>query len=188
MYCTFFKSIALLCNFPNIDLPISESTIKFIAFNIKSHCGAFVSSLAMLGDINHMFQIAERFLITINLPDSDIIFSGSSNPMHLRMEDNLIDCGSSVILINCFFQVGNIPDVNFLIFSSGGNESSVRRDGNSIDVAFMRFELVPDRVIYVPDFKPAIPANSCEEGLNSDLLTLVNWTKSNLRNPICVIV
>jgi len=45
--------------------------------------------------------------------------------VHFGVEGDLIDCGSSIILINRFFQVGNIPNVDFLIFSSSDNEFSI---------------------------------------------------------------
>jgi hypothetical protein len=108
--------------------------------------------------------------------------------MHFRVEGNLVNSSASIILIHRLSQVGDIPDIEFLIFTSSNDQFSVGGDCNGINITFVRFELIPDSVIDIPNLEPAVPSDSCEEGLNSNALTLVNWTKSNLGYPVSVII
>lgn len=134
-----------------------------------------------------MFQLAERLLISIDLPDSDLVLSGGSDPVHFGVEGNLVNGGASVILIHWFLQVGDVPDVEFLVLSSGDDQFTVGGDSEGINVSFVRLELVPDGIIDVPDLEPAVPAHASEKWLNSNTLALIDGAESNLRDPVIVV-
>jgi len=58
---------------------------------------------------------------THQIPDFDCIFSSYSDPLHLRVESDLVDGGSGVKFSGVVGKIEDIPDIEFFIFTSGGD-------------------------------------------------------------------
>jgi hypothetical protein len=180
-------------DFPNADVSISETSVKFFSVGAECKGSTSVDSLGDLtidGNIDGLVDSGERLFglkVVTHGPDSDFIFSCNGNPRKEWVEGNLIDGGSSFILIFGLLEISDVPNIDLLVFTSGGDEVTVeRRNSNSIDVVFMGFEGEPGSVVQVPDLKPSVPTNSDEVRCDTDTLSL--GRESNHTNPIDVVV
>jgi hypothetical protein len=143
----------------------------------------------VLGHFDDVLQLAERLLVSVNLPDSDFVLSGSGDPVHLGVEGDLVDGGASFVFIDGLLEVGDVPNVELLVLAAGHDvPTTVGGDGDGVDVAFVGFELEPDGVVDVPDFEPAVPADADEIGLDSDALAFIDGAEPDLGDPIVVVV
>lgn len=141
----------------------------------------------MPGNFDDFVQNAEGllvFLILRNLPDSDFVFSGSSDPRLVLMEGDLIDGTTSFEFVLGFLEVGDVPNVDLLVLSSGDDQFSIRGNGNSVNVAFVCLECKSEGVVKIPDLEPSVPSNGNEVGLD----TLVDGGESDHTDPVGVIV
>lgn len=102
----------------------------------------------------------------------------------ININNNLywVDDTSSFIFKGWFFKICNIPNIEFLVFSSCGNVFTWWVDGNSINLWFMSFELEFQCHVSCPNFEPSVPTDCYDEWLN----ILKCWWISDLTDPICV--
>lgn len=129
-------SIAL-DDFPNADAAISESTIQLVASSVECQCSATISTLSVSGNFNDVIKSDEWlfvFFIFRDLPDSDFVFGGGSNPGLILMEGNLVNGGTSFEFVLGFLEVSDIPDVDFLVLTSSDDKFTIRGDSNSVNV------------------------------------------------------
>lgn len=98
------------------------------------------------------------------VPDFDSVFSSGGDPLEFGVEGDLEDGGSGIEFSGVFFEVFNVPDVEFFVFSSGGDVFSVGGDGNGVDVGFVGFEGVFNLDVGVPDFQSSVPSYRGEVG------------------------
>jgi len=80
----------------------------------------------------------------------------------------LVDNRSSFDGSDGVSEVGDIPDVEILVSSSGGKIFGVGGDGNSVDSSVMGFEVSSDLEVGVPDFESTIPTDRSEIGFESN--------------------
>jgi hypothetical protein len=180
-------------DFPNADVTIGETSIKFFSIGAECKGGTSIDSLGDLtidSNIDGLVDSGERLFglkVITHRPDSDFVFSSNCNPRKEWVEGNLINSGSSFILIFRLLKICDIPDIDLLIFTSSGNEVTVEwRNSNSIDVIIMGFEGEPGSIVEVPYLQPSIPTYSDEVGGDSHTLSLGRETDHT--NPIDVVV
>lgn len=130
----------------------------------------------------------DGLLVSISLPDPDVVFGGGGDPLEIRVEGDLVDGGSSVVLVQGFLQVGDVPVVQLLVLSSGDDVPAVGGDGHGVDVVVVCLELVPDGVVQVPDLEPAVPSDADEVWVDTGRLALVDRRESDLADPLGVVV
>jgi len=79
-------------------------------------------------------------------------------------------------------EVSEIPNLNAVFFTGGGNVSTHWGNGEGVDVGFVSLEAVLDEEVGVPDLKSAVPASGGEEW------SLLDWGVSDGADPVGVVV
>jgi len=129
------------------------------------------------------------FRIAHEIPDFNSVFGGATNPLIFGVESDLVDGSAGLDGSDGFLEVGDIPDLEVLVFSSGGQVLSVGGDGNTVDLAFVRLEAVSDLEVGVPDLEFSVPSYGGEVRLEGNLALLLELGRvSDAGNPIGVIV
>lgn len=101
---------------------------------------------------------------------------------------DLVNDGSSFDGSDGFSKIGDIPDMEALVSSSGGKIFGVGGDGDGVHTSVMGFEGGSDLEVGVPDLKSSIPTDRGEVRFKGDLaLSLEQWGISNTRNPFGVV-
>lgn len=103
------------------------------------------------------------------------------------MESYRVNGSSGFEFIFGFLEVSDIPNIEFFIFTTGGNQVSIEwRDSNSINVIIMSLESKSDGVGDVPYLEPSVPTDSNKIWFDTNILSL--GRKSDLTNPISMII
>ena len=114
--------------------------------------------------------------------DSDAIFGTNDNPEDSGCEDNAVDRGLSVALIE-MLAVNEVPDVDLTISTTGGEESGSGSNIEAVDLSLVSNESVHQRHGgVVPDLDGSIPRS------RDDDRSLHVVVESNARNPVGVLV
>lgn len=123
------------------------------------------------------------------IPDLDSVFGGDADPLQFGVEKDLVDFSFGVHFSDGFFEVGDVPEVQDLVFSSGGQVLGVGGDGDSVDLSVVGLEGVSDLEVGVPDLQSSVPSDRGEVGLEVGLgLGLQLGRVSDLGNPVLMVV
>lgn len=78
-------------------------------------------------------QVGDGFFgVASEIPDSDSVFSGGRDPLEFGVELDLVDGRSSFDGSDGFSEVGNIPNIELFVSSSGGKIFGVGGDGDGV--------------------------------------------------------
>ncbi len=158
-----------LADIPNSNGTISESTkescslgvpFKTRAFLVMSCLGVLTLGKVLSGLVLERGKWLLGWLLEI--PDLDAFISGGSKPLVRGIELQIVDLGLRLERNRWLLEIINIPNQNQLIFSSGCNVLSSRRDRKRVDSSIVGLEGVLNLEVLVPDLEEAVPANSSE--------------------------
>jgi hypothetical protein len=128
-------------------------------------------------------ELGNRIIgVTVQVEDVDTVFTGSSNPLLDGVEGNLVDGGTSVEASVFFVQVIEVPDLEGVFFTTGGDVGTEGSNGEGVNVFVVGLEGVLDEEVGLPDLESTVPTNSGEVGV------LGNGGVSDAGNPIGVVV
>lgn len=120
--------------------------------------------------------------IVVQVEDVDTIFARSGDPLSGGVEGNLADGGTSVQGSAFFLEVVQVPKLDGIFFTSGGNVVTSGGNGQRVDVFVVGLEGVLDQEVGVPDLESAVPAGRGEVG------ALLNGGVSDAGDPVGVVV
>jgi len=120
--------------------------------------------------------------VTVQVEDVNTVFTGSSNPLLNGVEGNLVDGGTSVEASVFFVKVIEVPDLEGVFLTSGGDVGTEGSDGKGVDVLVVGLEGVLDEEVGLPNLESAVPADGGEVGV------LGNGRVSDAGDPVGVIV
>ena len=99
-------------------------------------------------------------IFRFEVPDFPSEFGSDGNPMASRVESQAGDGGFHVMSGVRFFNIAEVENSNFKIFSTSDDEVSSRRNSDGIDVGIMSSEAVLNvESLVVPDFKVSVPSD-----------------------------
>jgi len=128
-------------------------------------------------------ELGNRIIgVTVQVEDVDTVFTGSSNPLLNGVEGNLVDGGTSVEASVFFAQIVEVPDLEGVFLTTGGDVGTEGSDGEGVDVFVVGLEGVLDQEVGLPDLKSTIPTDGGEVGVLGD------GRVSDAGNPIGVVV
>lgn len=108
--------------------------------------------------------------------------------MQFGVEGDLEDGGSGFEFSGGVLEVFDVPDVQFLVFSSGSDVFSVGGNGDSVDVGVVGLEGVLDLDVGVPDFESSVPSYRGKEGGGVSFGGFHDGGVSDTRDPVGVVV
>lgn len=152
----------------NSDEVISETRIEFPSVSApgKARSSVSVTSFSWLSFLLWLFSddVEHGLLrVTGKVEDLDTSFSGGSDPLHLGVECNLVDCGAGLELSSFLGEVSEIPDLNGVFFACSSDVGTHWSNGKGVDVGVMSLEAVLDEEVGVPNLQSAVPASGGEE-------------------------
>jgi len=128
-------------------------------------------------------ELGNRIIgVTVKVEDVNTIFTGSSNPLLNGVEGNLVDGGTSVEASVFFVQVIEVPDLEGVFLTTGGDVGTEGSDGEGVNVFGVSLKGVLDKEVGLPDLESTVPTDSGEVGV------LGNGGVSNAGNPIGMVV
>lgn len=102
---------------------------------------------------------------------------------------DLVDHGSGFNGSDGFSEVADVPDVEGLVSSSGGEILAVGGDGDGVHGSIVGFEGGSDLEVDVPDLESSVPADRGEVGLEGHLgLGFDHGGVSHAGHPFSVVV
>lgn len=128
-------------------------------------------------------DLSEEVLVVLGkIPDLDTSVGGSSQPLVLGVERQRVDLGFALELRLRGLQVEVVPDLDGLVFSTGGDVHTVSGDVKSVDVGVVSLDGSDDSEDTVPDLETTVPADS------GVVLGLGGLGEADLGDPLFVVV
>lgn len=117
------------------------------------------------------------------------MFSGDTDPLHFRVEKNLVNFSLSIDRSDRFFKISDIPEVEDFVLTTSGQIFGVGGNGDSVNLSVMRLESVSNLEIGVPNFESSVPSDRGEIGFEGRLGGGLQLRRiSNLRNPVLMVM
>jgi len=192
VYNSFLISIFSLVGFINVNVVdsddvVSESGIELSTVAGPGEGGGSVDIGSVLGDLilGSLFndELGNRIIgITVQVEDVNTVFTGGSNPLLDGVEGNLVDGGTSVEGSVFFREVVEVPDLEGVFLTTGGDVGTEGSNGEGVNVFVVGLEGVLDEEVGLPNLKSTIPTDGGEVGV------LGNGGVSDAGNPIRMVV
>jgi len=192
VYNSFLTSNFSLVSFINVNVVdsddvIGEGGVELSTVGRPGEGGGGIDIGSVLGDLilGSLFndELGNGIIrFTVQVEDVDTVFTGSSNPLLDGVEGNLVDGGTSVEASVFFVQVIEVPDLEGVFLTTGGDVGTEGSNGEGVDVLVVGLEGVLDEEVGLPDLKSTVPTDSGEVGVLGD------GRVSDAGNPIGVVV
>ena len=182
--CSMFvlRSVGGVDDSQDSDEAIGETGVQVVLVLGPDEGGATDQGISSGFTVKRGSFISVNELLVWEIVDLDAVFGTNNEPVELRGEQDNVDWGFSINLFE-MSSFNQVPDIDFTVSTSGGNEVSVWCKIKSVDLSFVSDEGVlegHDGVI--PDLDGLIPRG----GDNDWLLDIVEV--SNAGNPVSVLV
>lgn len=111
------------------------------------------------------FQLEVSFsdhggILGLEVPNLPSDLSSDSDPVASGVEGKAVDGSTGVVGGSGLFDIAEIKDFDFLVFSTSDDEVSSGGDSDGVDTAIMNLDAILDvEGLVVPDFKIAVPSN-----------------------------
>ena len=189
----------LLSHLDHLDITVAESNEESVSKGVPwdgGHLVEFVSfgffgGLLLQSFLSLKFETSfsnDRGIFGFKIPNLPSNFSSNSNPVTSGVEGKAVDRWSGVVAGCGFFNIAEIKNKNFLVFSSSHNEISSGGDSDSVDIGIMNSDAILDAEgLVVPDLEISVPSN-WGEILTSNCGFAGAGDESNFGDPIVVVV
>ena len=185
-------------NFEGLDDSVGETDEKSVTKGVPGDWGNLVEFVK--SDLLALFffkvLLSFKFVLSFSndgvvlgfeVPNLPSVFSTNGDPWGSWVEGEAVNWGSSIVRWGWLFNIGEVENSDFLVFSTGDDEVTSWWNGNGVDVRVVSSEWVLNvEGLVVPDFKISVPSDWGEE-LSSDG-ALWGWDESDLWDPIVVVV
>ena len=95
----------------------------------------------------------------------DTVFTGSSDPLLVGVEADLVDGGTGVEGSVFFLQVGEFPDLKDIFTTTSGDVDTSGGNGKGVDVVLVCSEAVLNQEVGLPDLQSSVPTSGGEVGV-----------------------
>ena len=189
----------LLSHLDHLDVAIAEPDEESVSEGVPWDGGHLVEfvSLGLLGGLLLQGFLSLKFeasfgndggVFGLEVPDLPSDFSSDSNPVAPRVEGKAVDGWSGVVAGGGLFDIAEVENENFLVFSSSHNEVSSGGDGDGVDVGIVNSDAVLDaESLVVPDLEVSVPSD-WGEVLTSNGGLAGAGDESDLGDPVVVVV
>jgi len=97
--------------------------------------------------------------IVVQIENRNTIFASSGDPLSGGVEGNLGDGGTSVEGSAFLLEVVQVPELDGVFFTTGGNVVASGSNSQGVDVFVVGLEGVLDQEVRVPDLQSSVPAD-----------------------------
>jgi len=151
-------------NVVNSDQSIGETSEELFTSRIPSNRSTGREGLffGLFSFGNFGLKVGNGFvviLVRLDIPNLNTVFSSCSDPLESGVEGDGVNGASGVDLKVGGGKIGDVPNIEILVFSSSGNVSWVGGDGTGVDVTFMSLEREFVSEVGVPDLQVSIPSD-----------------------------